>query len=33
MSDQYREKLWELLKDVRYSMISHTTETLSLIHI
>lgn len=27
MSDQYREKLWELLKNVRYSMISHTTET------
>jgi general stress protein 26 len=30
MSDQYREKLWELLKDVRYSMISHTTETHEL---
>ena len=25
--NQNREKLWELIKDVRFSMISHTTES------
>ncbi|NNH25274.1 pyridoxamine 5'-phosphate oxidase family protein [Acinetobacter terrestris] len=28
--NQNREKLWELIKDVRYAMISHATETQEL---
>ena len=31
MTDNHnREKLWELIKDVKYAMISHATETQEL---